>query len=157
MLSQAIEKVQSFETQLTAIHADLCQVSLSAKMFTPALRFLDIDITAIVRTEVSNNKHKKNYGYNNTKICSSLSGSQSRRSIFPALLLLRWDDLHGDERLRPRFVLFRGVCNDACSSYVSHNAGSVQKVHSRVAYPPWQSDCCSEILITSDYSLHKAA
>lgn len=53
VLSQAVEKMQQFDTQLTAVHADLCQMSLAAKLFSAALRFLDIDITAIVRTDVS--------------------------------------------------------------------------------------------------------
>ena len=54
LLSQAIDKIRLFETQLTSIHADLCQLSLCAKVFNPALKFLDIDITEIAATEVFN-------------------------------------------------------------------------------------------------------
>lgn len=51
-MGQAIEKLRGFDSQLTAIHADLCLLSLSAKMFKPALKLLDIDITGIHSTEV---------------------------------------------------------------------------------------------------------
>lgn len=47
LLSKAIRKVQLFDSQLTSIHADLCQLCLLAKCFKPALEILDIDITAI--------------------------------------------------------------------------------------------------------------
>lgn len=53
ILSQAIDKIRLFDTQLTFIHADLCQLSLCAKLFKPALKFLDVDITAIQNTDVS--------------------------------------------------------------------------------------------------------
>lgn len=53
ILAQAVDKIRLFDSQLTAVHADLCQLSLCAKIFNPALRFLEIDITAISNTEVS--------------------------------------------------------------------------------------------------------
>lgn len=47
ILAVAIEKIQLTESQLTPLHADLCQLSLCSKLFDPALRFLDVDITTI--------------------------------------------------------------------------------------------------------------
>lgn len=47
----AIEKIQLTETQLTPIHADLCQLCLCSKFFKPALKFLVIDITSIAASE----------------------------------------------------------------------------------------------------------
>ncbi len=58
MLVNAIEKIQLFESQLTPIHADLCQLSLCSKLFNPAKRFLDVDITSIASTEDNNNDSK---------------------------------------------------------------------------------------------------
>lgn len=43
----AIKKIHLFDSQLTSIHADLCQLCLLSKCFKPALEFLDIDITGI--------------------------------------------------------------------------------------------------------------
>lgn len=51
VLAQAIDKIQMFDSQLTAVHADLFQLCLCAKVFNPAQRFLDVDITAIASTE----------------------------------------------------------------------------------------------------------
>lgn len=53
ILAQAVDKIRLFDTQLTAVHADLCQLSLCAKIFNPALKLLDVDVTAIASTEVS--------------------------------------------------------------------------------------------------------
>lgn len=47
VLTLAIEKIQLTPCQLTPLHADLCQLSLCAKLFKPALRFLDIDVATI--------------------------------------------------------------------------------------------------------------
>lgn len=58
VLSQAIEKIQLFESQVTAIHSDLCQLCLSAKNFNPALKFLSVDITAISTTDDGNHDVK---------------------------------------------------------------------------------------------------
>lgn len=52
VMAQAVDKIRLFDSQLTPIHADLCQLSLCAKIFNPVLKFLDIDITAISTTEV---------------------------------------------------------------------------------------------------------
>lgn len=58
ILAQAIDKIRLFDTQLTAIHADLCQLSFCAKVFSPVIKFLDTDITAIASTDDSNHDAK---------------------------------------------------------------------------------------------------
>ncbi len=47
LLTNAINKIQLSPSQLTSIHADICQLCLLAKCLKPALHFLDIDITDI--------------------------------------------------------------------------------------------------------------
>lgn len=47
LIRQAIRKIQLFDSQLTSIHADMCQLCLLAKCFKPALVFLNTDITSI--------------------------------------------------------------------------------------------------------------
>ncbi|XP_076331243.1 COP9 signalosome subunit 3 [Tachypleus tridentatus] len=47
LLCRAISKIQLFPSQLTSIHADLCQLCLVGRCFKPALQFLDTDITDI--------------------------------------------------------------------------------------------------------------
>ncbi|XP_013420972.1 COP9 signalosome complex subunit 3 [Lingula anatina] len=47
VLCKAVTKIQLHSSQLTSIHADLCQLCLLAKCFKPALQFLDADITEI--------------------------------------------------------------------------------------------------------------
>lgn len=47
LLRRAIRKIQLADSQLTSIHADLCQLCLLAKCFKPALSFLDTDISTI--------------------------------------------------------------------------------------------------------------
>ncbi|XP_055308668.1 COP9 signalosome complex subunit 3 [Sitodiplosis mosellana] len=58
VLAQAVDKIRLFDSQLTPVHADLFQLSLCAKVFNPALKFLDIDITAISTTEDNNHDAK---------------------------------------------------------------------------------------------------
>lgn len=53
VLIQAIENIRTVSTQLTPIHADLCQISLKAKCFNRALKYLNVDITEIATTDVS--------------------------------------------------------------------------------------------------------
>lgn len=53
IMAQAADKIRSSETQLTAVHSDLCQLSLCAKVFNLAIDCLDLDITSIASTEVS--------------------------------------------------------------------------------------------------------
>lgn len=64
MLSQAVDKIRLFDSQLTPVHADLFQLSLCAKVFNPALKFLDVDITAISTTEVSCEKKYEQFHQN---------------------------------------------------------------------------------------------
>lgn len=52
LLIKAITKLQLFDSQLTSIHADMCQLCLLGKCFKPALEILDNDITGICQ-EVS--------------------------------------------------------------------------------------------------------
>lgn len=47
LLCKAIDKIQVKPTQLTSIHADLCQLCLLAKCMKPALNYLDIDINDV--------------------------------------------------------------------------------------------------------------
>lgn len=47
ILKKAIRKIQLFDSQLTSVHADLCQLSLLSKCLKPALELLDTDITSI--------------------------------------------------------------------------------------------------------------
>lgn len=47
LLMKAISKLQLYDSQLTSVHADICQLSLLAKCFKPAVELLDIDITGI--------------------------------------------------------------------------------------------------------------
>lgn len=58
VLAQAVDKIRLFDSQLTAVHADLCQLSLCAKVFNPALKFLETDITSIFSTDDGNHDTK---------------------------------------------------------------------------------------------------
>ncbi|XP_017875016.1 COP9 signalosome complex subunit 3-like [Ceratina calcarata] len=51
LLRRAIRKIQLFDSQLTSIHADLCQLCLLSKCLKPSLEFLDIDVTGISQEE----------------------------------------------------------------------------------------------------------
>ncbi|KOB66300.1 COP9 complex subunit 3-like protein [Operophtera brumata] len=46
-LKKAIRKIQLFDSQLTSIHADLCQLCLLSKCMKPAIDFLETDVTGI--------------------------------------------------------------------------------------------------------------
>lgn len=59
VLTSAIEKIQLTESQLTPLHSDLCQLSLCSKLFEPALRFLDIDVTTIASGDDSQDSTTK--------------------------------------------------------------------------------------------------
>ncbi|XP_019867891.1 COP9 signalosome complex subunit 3 [Aethina tumida] len=54
LLQKAISKLRLYDSQLTSIHADLCQLCLLAKVFKPAIEVLDIDITGICQ-EIAHN------------------------------------------------------------------------------------------------------
>lgn len=47
ILKKAIRKIQLFDSQLTSIHADLCQLCLLSKCMKPAIEFLETDVTGI--------------------------------------------------------------------------------------------------------------
>lgn len=51
VLTTSIEKIQLTESQLTPLHADLCQLCLCSKLFNPAMRFLDIDVSTIASAD----------------------------------------------------------------------------------------------------------
>ncbi|XP_064542583.1 COP9 signalosome complex subunit 3 [Drosophila montana] len=61
VLSRAIEQIRHMDTQLTPIHADLCQLSLKAKNFNLILPHLDTDITDIstVAAECKNQQQQQ--------------------------------------------------------------------------------------------------
>ena len=48
-LCSAIEKAQAEPTQLTSLHADLCQLCLAAKCLKPALKYIDVEMTDIAK------------------------------------------------------------------------------------------------------------
>ncbi|XP_028131422.1 COP9 signalosome complex subunit 3 [Diabrotica virgifera virgifera] len=54
LLQKAISKLRLYDSQLTSIHADLCQLCLLAKCFKPALELLNVDVTGICQ-EMSQN------------------------------------------------------------------------------------------------------
>lgn len=58
ILAQAIEKIRLFDSQLTPINADLCLLCLCSRFYKPALPFLNVDITDIVKTEDGNHDAK---------------------------------------------------------------------------------------------------
>nr|XP_039261206.1 COP9 signalosome complex subunit 3-like [Styela clava] len=47
LISRIIEQVQEHPSQLTSVHADLCQLCLTAKCLKPAAKYLDIEVTDI--------------------------------------------------------------------------------------------------------------
>ena len=47
LVSAAIDILQDELSQLTSVHADLCQLCLAAKCYKPALKYLDIEISDI--------------------------------------------------------------------------------------------------------------
>ncbi|XP_041973548.1 COP9 signalosome complex subunit 3 [Aricia agestis] len=60
ILKRAIRKIQLFDSQLTSIHADLCQLCLLAKCIKPAMEFLDTDVTGI-SSELGGNNDSKHF------------------------------------------------------------------------------------------------
>lgn len=147
VLSRAIEQIRQMDTQLTPIHADLCQLSLKAKHFNVVLAYLDVDITDIStvaaeckqqqqqqHTLVSKNaSHRQLFvsAYVWTGLTSALfpfAGCQQRCKVLFAVLLLRWHGLHCSEEIRASLVLLWGVHHHARHGHVPHHAGGVQKV-----------------------------
>ncbi|XP_011562449.2 COP9 signalosome complex subunit 3 [Plutella xylostella] len=60
ILKKAIRKIQLFDSQLTSIHADLCQMCLLSKCIKPAIEFLDTDVTGI-GSELGGNNDSKHF------------------------------------------------------------------------------------------------
>lgn len=52
IIATAITKIQTSTLQLTSLHADLMQLCLLAKCFKPAFRFLEENITDIVKEDI---------------------------------------------------------------------------------------------------------
>ena len=48
-VSSAIEKAQSEPTQLTSLHADLCQLCLASNCLKPALKYIDVEMSEIAK------------------------------------------------------------------------------------------------------------
>jgi len=48
-LCNAIDKAQATPSQLTSLHADLCQLCLAAKCLKPALKYIDVEMTEIAK------------------------------------------------------------------------------------------------------------
>lgn len=84
ILAQAVDKIRLFDSQLTSVHADLCQLSLCAKIFNPVLNFLEVDITSIFITEDSNHdaKYFLLYYYYGGMIYSSLKNYERALYFF---------------------------------------------------------------------------
>ncbi|ALC43544.1 CSN3 [Drosophila busckii] len=61
VLTRAIEQIKQMDTQLTPIHADLCQLSLKAKNFSLVLPYLNTDMTDIstVAAECKNQQQQQ--------------------------------------------------------------------------------------------------
>ena len=72
ILCRAIRKIQICDSQLTPIHADLCQLCLISKCFKPALEFLDVDITSISSSSDEDTKYFLLYFYYGGMIYTAL-------------------------------------------------------------------------------------
>ncbi|UYV76389.1 COPS3 [Cordylochernes scorpioides] len=73
ILMKAINKLQMTSTQLTSIHADLCQLCLLAKCLKPALQYLEVDVDDVNRENGHyDSKHFLLYYYYGGMIYASL-------------------------------------------------------------------------------------
>lgn len=108
ILAQAVDKIRLFDSQLTSVHADLCQLSLCAKIFNPVLNFLEVDITSIFITEDSNHdaKYFLLYYYYGGMIYSSLKNYE-------------------------RALYFFEVAVSTSIGHVAHYVRIIQKIYSR--------------------------
>lgn len=78
VLSRAIEQIRQMDTQLTPIHADLCQLSLKAKHFNVVLPYLDVDITDISTVAA---ECKQQQQQQHTLVSKNASHRQFRQSL----------------------------------------------------------------------------
>ncbi|KFM81884.1 COP9 signalosome complex subunit 3, partial [Stegodyphus mimosarum] len=87
LLCKAILKIQLFTSQLTSIHADLCQLCLLAKCMKPALQFLDIDITDISKENGNyDTKHFLLYFYYGGMIYTALKNYDRALYFFEVVI-----------------------------------------------------------------------
>jgi len=64
LFTMAIQKLQTHSSQLTSIHADLCQLCLDARCLKPSFKFLDVEITEIAKENgMFDAKHFLSYYY----------------------------------------------------------------------------------------------
>lgn len=104
VLAQAVDKIRLFDSQLTPVHADLCQLSLCAKIFNPILKFLDIDITAIATTEVN-------------AFCISCSESIYNVCLFYWVSPSRFQDNNHDAKQFLLYYYYGGIIYSAVKNY----------------------------------------
>lgn len=76
----AIGKIQRSPSQLTALHADLCQLCLLAKCPQAAVKILDVDITDVLKETGQNVKHYLLYFYYGGMIYTALKNFE--RALF---------------------------------------------------------------------------
>ncbi|XP_047522997.1 COP9 signalosome complex subunit 3 [Pieris napi] len=88
ILKKAIRKIQLFDSQLTSIHADLCQLCLLSKCMKPALEFLETDVTGIGSELGGNNdsKHFLLYYYYGGMIYSALKNFERALYFFEVVV-----------------------------------------------------------------------
>ncbi|XP_022657041.1 COP9 signalosome complex subunit 3-like [Varroa destructor] len=84
ILQVAIGKIQCIRSQLTALHADLCQLCLLAKCPQAALRILDVDITDVLKEKTQNVKYFLLYFYYGGMIYTALKKYERALFFFEA-------------------------------------------------------------------------
>ncbi|OQR79978.1 COP9 signalosome complex subunit 3-like [Tropilaelaps mercedesae] len=84
LLQVAIGKLQTAPSQLTALHADLCQLCLRAKCPQAALKILDADITDVFKEKGPNAKYFLLYFYYGGMIYTALKKFERALFFFEA-------------------------------------------------------------------------
>ena len=80
-LCNAVDKAQTMPSQLTSIHADLCQLCLAARCLKPALKYIDVEMTDIAKENgCFECKHFLAYYYYSGMIYSALKNYN--RAVF---------------------------------------------------------------------------
>ncbi|KAI1296658.1 COP9 signalosome complex subunit 3 [Halotydeus destructor] len=88
-MMKAINKIKLFDSQLTSIHADLCQLCLLSKCVKPAIQFLDVDVTDISREAGQFDvKYFLLYYYYGGMIYASLKNYERALYFFEAVLTI---------------------------------------------------------------------
>lgn len=129
LLKKAICKLQLYDSQLTSIHGDLCQLCLLAKNFKPALAVLDIDITGICQ-EVDYYELAVGLMALKFVMLFVLESSESewyliRCQILLIVLLLWWYDILGREKFREVPIFSRSCPNYTCACCLTHHVGII--------------------------------